>query len=732
METMKKKRLSAAILAALLSMSVSAHASEKSAGGGTNTVDTYELDPVDVEGRSTDDTMPGGNVARTASLGALGEDAAVMETPVNVTSYTDAVLKKNFVPTRAFLNAATNNPSVQVGGASTDNNVELQIRGVEFNTHDILLDGVPGMIMMQNQPTNYIGRMEIITGPNAVVSGTGTMQSAAGFVNFVPKKAGPRPVFDITQSYASSRYLTTGIDWGRRFGKNQQFGIRINTEAYTGRTTSPGEELRGRDLYINIDRDTARSKSSLLYGYDTSTHHGMPEVLRIKDANWGTNVTHLPSASAVVKNFMPSWALVKHTHRVYLFQHEQKFNEHITGYVKAGLMHRDWPGYLTSKPWLQNDAGDYTLSIDGSSTMGKTNRRVFMTGVKLNFDTGAVNHAMTIGYDYLSQHGWSNEATGTTSNMTGNIYRGLITDPGAPHAPEGQWYVGSKLNNRSVVFADAITALDGRLKLIAGLRRQTIYTRNFSKTGALTKSYEKSATTPTFAALYKLSPRTALYVNYAESLTSGATTPNTVVNKNEVMPPTKTKQYEFGAKWDMGDWGTTLSLFRIKQPTGLVNAANYYVMDGETRSQGVEWNIFGKVAPRLSLTGGMMLLDAKYEKTDGGVNDGNRVFGTPRFNATMALDWETPVRGLNVYGRLLHMGSTYADSKNRIEVPSWTRFDLGAQYETKIDGYPTTFNLMIYNVLNKMYWSSTTVKWSDGGLMLNPGRTFMLSAAVSL
>jgi putative outer membrane ferric siderophore receptor len=434
----------------------------------------------------------------------------------------------------------------------------------------------------------------------------------------------------------------------------------------------------------------------------------------------------------VVKNFMPSWALIRHTHRVYTFQHEQKFNEHVTGYVKAGIMHRDWPGYLTSKPWLTNDEGDYTLSIDGSSTMGKTDRCVFMTGVKLNFHTGTLHHAMTIGYDYLSQHTLSTDAPGTKSNMTGNIYRGLLTDPGAPYAPEGHWYVSGKLNNRSIVIADALTALDGRMKFIAGVRRQTIYTRGFAKTGALTKTYDKSATTPTFAALYKLSPRTALYASYAESLTSGTTTPNTVVNKNEIMPPTKTKQYELGAKWDMGDWGTTLSLFRIKQPTGLVNAANYYVMDGETRSQGIEWNVFGKVAPRLSLTGGMMLLNAKYEKTDGGANEGNHVFGTPRFSATMAVDWETPVKGLNVYGRILHTGSTYADSKNRIEVPAWTRFDLGAQYRTEIDRCPTVFSLMVYNVLNKMYWSSTTVKWSDGGLMLNPGRTFMLSATVSL
>lgn len=35
----------------------------------------------------------------------------------------------------------------------------------------------------------------------------------------------------------------------------------------------------------------------------------------------------------------------------------------------------------------------------------------------------------------------------------------------------------------------------------------------------------------------------------------------------------------------------------------------HYGMDGLARSQGIEWNIFGRVAPRLNNTGGFMILD---------------------------------------------------------------------------------------------------------------------------
>ena len=206
--TKRKQALALALAAAGSVWMGAASAAEQTEA---TAADTYELDPVDVTGTRAPDAPA--LTAPTASLGALG-GTNVLEAPVNVISYTDEALCRSFVPTRGFLNAAANNPSVMVGGASTDNNVELQIRGISFNTHDILLDGVPGMIMMQNQPTNYIGRMEIIAGPNAVISGIGLQQSASGFVNFVPKKAEKKPNLDITEAYSSSRYFTDSIDWG--------------------------------------------------------------------------------------------------------------------------------------------------------------------------------------------------------------------------------------------------------------------------------------------------------------------------------------------------------------------------------------------------------------------------------------------------------------------------------------------------------------------------------------
>ncbi len=45
----------------------------------------------------------------------------------------------------------------------------------------------------------------------------------------------------------------------------------------------------------------------------------------------------------------------------------------------------------------------------------------------------------------------------------------------------------------------------------------------------------------------------------------------------------------------------------------------------------------------------------------------------PKINATMAMNWETPVEGLSLNARALYFGKSYADSKNNIKVPSWDK-----------------------------------------------------------
>ncbi|WP_302792192.1 TonB-dependent receptor [Dialister invisus] len=719
---MKKKLLAIAVAAA----------AGAALCGITADAAVYQLDEIIVNGdKYTDDTiMPGGKTDRRIHFGLYG-NMDLMDVPANIASYTEKTIKQNYIPARTFMNTVTNNPSIMVGGASTNNNVELQIRGSAFNTHDMTMDGLPGMMAMGIIPMNWVEKIDVVTGPNIVLSGTGINQSVSGYINFVPKIAKDKPILAISETYSSHRLFNHAIDWGQRFGDDHRYGIRINAERYSGTTSFSNETLHGNDLYIHFDQRTKSSNTSVMYGHDHVINHGMPEVLNVIN-NWGGTVTKLPDPSKVVENFMPTWSDLSHQRHVYTLSHEQQLNGHVTFYLKGGYEKLSWPGYYDQKPVLLNDAGDYNFGKwgFGSAQDSKWSRRSLTTGFLFNIDTPSVSHKINFGFEMLSNGWYYMNASAKRSKPEGNIYTGIWkVNDGAPMPSSGPWYISSRKINRSLILTDTISAMDGNLRVILGARRQNIQTKSFNTSGALTKKYDKTKTSPAVGVLYKLTPTLSVYGNYSEGLTT-LSIPSGTKNEKEVLPPVQTKQYEFGLKKDFKDWVTTLSFFHIKQPTGITNTDNYYVLDGETRNRGVEWNISGKVSSNLTLTGGLMLLDAKYKRTQNGANDGHRVHGTPKLNATLALDWDTPVKGLSINGRVVHFGKSYADTGNKVNVSSWTRFDLGATYDTELAKIPTTFSFNAYNLFDRKYWSTATTVWADGMVMLNPGRTYILSATM--
>ena len=116
--------------------------------------------------------------------------------------------------------------------------------------------------------------------------------------------------------------------------------------------------------------------------------------------------------------------------------------------------------------------------------------------------------------------------------------------------------------------------------------------------------------------------------------------------------------------------------------------------------------------------------NAKLTRTAGGVNQGNDAAGVPDRTFNLGLDWDTPVQGLSVNGRVINTSGMYADATNRLRVPAWTRLDLGARYATKVAGKPVVFRANLENVSDKNYWVISNY------VTVGAPRTLMLSAAV--
>ena len=83
--------------------------------------------------------------------------------------------------------------------------------------------------------------------------------------------------------------------------------------------------------------------------------------------------------------------------------------------------------------------------------------------------------------------------------------------------------------------------------------------------------------------------------------------------------------------------------------------------------------------------------------------------------------------GLSLNGSWRYAGSKAFDPDNRVIVPGYHLFNVGARYATRVAGTPTTLRFAVDNVLDKFYWRDVT-QALGGYLFPGAPRTFKVSA----
>ena len=165
MKQMKKKQLTAAILTALMAMGTAVCAAEKS-----ESMDTYELAPVEVEGVRTAAETAGGMLSKDARMGILG-DVSVMDIPYSMQSMTKKTIDTYGDPSQPLANVLANNPSIRPS-TSSPMYTDFSMRGINMNGNHFLLNGIPSLFSQYTMPPSHIiERMDITSGPNAAVNG---------------------------------------------------------------------------------------------------------------------------------------------------------------------------------------------------------------------------------------------------------------------------------------------------------------------------------------------------------------------------------------------------------------------------------------------------------------------------------------------------------------------------------------------------------------------------------
>ncbi|MEH2920476.1 TonB-dependent receptor [Samsonia erythrinae] len=705
-----------------------------SASARENTSDTITVvaKPGNTFRAGGDDLVPAyldGQIANGGRVGFLGQQNA-RDVPFNVISYTDKMILSQQAETLA--DVVKNDASIHTLKGFGNFMETYRIRGFLLDGDDITFGGLYGVMPRQMVSTNMVERVEVFKGANAFVngvSGGGVGSGVGGSINVEPKHATDDPLTRLTVDYESKNKVGGGLDVGRRFGDNNEFGVRVNVLHREGESAIHDQKDRMSMASIGLDYRGDRFRTSLDAGYQHQYVHGGRIAVGIG------NATAIPSVPDATLNYSQKWVSTDLKTTFGMWRSEYDIADNWTLYSGVGSSRADESGNYGSATLTDNN-GNATISRMGVPLVRDTFSGLL--GLRGQFDTGFVTHKVNMGYSGVyakNRTAWDMSASSNT-----NIYHPVQIDYPSTQSGGGDMgdpKVRARIRSTGLAISDTMSILDDKVALTLGLRRQEIMVRNYSYAGVEERdsAFNRTKVTPAYGLVVKPWENISLYANHIEALSPGKSAPSNlggvpVVNGGNVTGIYVAKQNEVGVKFDYERVGGSLALFEITRPYEMVDRSNMtYGLYGERRHRGMELNVFGEPVFGLRLNGSATWIAAQQIKTQDGQNDGNDVVGVPRYQLVFGSEYDIKqVEGLTLAGTVIRSGSQYANDSNTLKLKPWTRLDLGVRYSVPMDEHTLVWRANVENVTNEKYWASV----NDTGAYLYQGDPRSLKLSMSI
>jgi iron complex outermembrane receptor protein len=641
-------------------------------------------------------TFANGYLSNKTKLGVLGEKD-IIDTPFTVNTYTNKIIQVRKASSVAEVLKI--DPSIRPITNQGHMVEAFRIRGFNFDSEDVSLNGMYGVAPTSRTPTEMIESIDVIKGPNALVAGMSPSGGIGGVINVNTKRA-DKNLTRISTSVEEKGYFQSSFDVARRFGQNNQLGVRTNFAFGQGERNTDGEEDRKALGTITVDYTIDKLKINFdAYAVQDKREDGSPALVSFAKLNHV-----LPAPKGDTNYFNHLDGLVDTQYIGLSTQYE--IMPQLNTYAGIGYADKKQKGFVFgTRIDLKNDQGDADAV---SYSFGSQYRNLSANaGLNYAFDIGALQHKLGVRADYLKiklnqPGGWP----------TGNNFQTNLYDPADMGEMPNPLPLDPVQHNQfiSYTISDQISILNDKLQLILGVRYQDMDLNNL----AMKNKYDEDAWSPSIGITFKpIGESLSLYANYIEGLTQGdfVNQPNDQ-NYGVTFAPFKAKQFEIGTKLQAGKWLSTLALYQMKQGTTLTerfdtspeSKINQITTDGEEqRTHGVEWSVSGEAFKGLNLMSNITYQDAEYNKSN--KNQGNDVYGIPKFTASLNLDYAIPViEGLFVNTRMTHVSKQYLNEVNSLRLDDYTIFDAGARYKTKLGGVNTTLLFNVDNIANKKYW----------------------------
>ena len=671
----------------------------------------------------------GGQVAEGGRAGILGTKDH-LETPFSITSYTNEFIQDRQAQSVGDVLRA--DPGVRVARGFGNFQEAYFIRGFILNSDDIAYNGLYSLLPRQYIATELFERVEVFRGASSFLTGANPNGGGiGGAINLLPKRAPNYDLNRITLGASHHDDRNIAADVARRYGANDEFGIRVNAAHHNGGSSIEDEEAELNLFSIGLDYRGERLRLSADFGYQ---NHQLDETrTNVALSSFPfPEISTIPSEPDASSNWAQPWSYSNEEDHFGTFRAEYDFAENLTAWAAYGMRHGEEENSLGNLSLVSGVTGEGRVSRFDNKRIDRV--QTGELGLKGNFRTGSVGHEWVTAYSYFVSE--TKNAFGFVGGLTSNLYNPTYyEEPALADVYDPR--LGNRVRLNSFALGDILSFMQDKFLLTLGARYQTLKSEDYdyqNQTGR-TAQYDENEVTPTIGAVVKLTDQMSVYANYIESLARGQTAPassggNPVVNAGESLSPYVAEQKELGWKYESELLGLGLAYFTTTKPRAYVEN-NVFTEAGEDEHQGVELTLYGKATDNIKLLGGVTWLDAEQKDTGDESIDGNEVIGVAEWQATMGAEWELPqFDGLALDTRVTYTGSRYANDANTLKVDDWTTVDVGARYIVAMGNQDLTLRARVHNLFDRDYWASVGGYPGNGYLVLGAPRTVSLTATV--
>ncbi|WP_367156879.1 TonB-dependent receptor [Acinetobacter sp. FL] len=677
--------------------------------------------------------------------------APLLDTPKSVSIISNQLIEDTKVTTLSDALRTVPGITLGAGEGGNPNGDRPFIRGYNSES-SMYVDGVRNATS-QNREMFAVEQVEVTKGSASAMGGAGTV---GGSINLISKVAKKGDFLEGSVENGTDNYQRITLDGNKDFGNGIAARVAIMGHHNEKADQSDGAEYKRAGIApsITFGLDTS-TRATLSYYYlktDDTPDSGVPY-------NNPTGYSQYSGKPIDVKQgIYYGWKdrdFQKQENQVGTIKLEHDLADNLT-ISNTAVYSKSKNDYL----WTNPDDSQGNIYKNGN-VWARVNSRIANTDTFTDqlaltgkFNTGTLKHSFNLGAEYSDQetdrtqyiiNGLS--ATGAEYNKCtpADIASGWCTSVQNPNrgpwtgsiSTEGADQYNTQTKSTSIYFLDSIE-FNPQWILDLGLRWDKFDTEQTMTYGARNSAVLGSSTTPptkqvgeqvktesdtdffTYQAGITFKPveNGSIYASYATSANPvgvdagdgsegiGAAYSN--------LDPEESQTFEIGTKWDLLEnrLNLTAAIFRTeKQNARIQLSPTTYSNIGESKVDGIELGLNGKITDKWDISAGYTYLDSEATKngvscrgttcTDQAVFNGNRMPNVPKNSATLWTNYQA-LPQLQLGAGATAMDKVYGDLANTKYVPGYVRYDAMARYNVNKN---VDLQLNLNNLSDKRYFT---------------------------